>query len=138
MPAMQFRALNTKQKDFFDKIVRRAAKCNLLLPPTITKEADYYKLLEGAKIGFDIDGNFTICVLRIVGGHVYVGAAKRKADDVYKYSTGLTLAFRSAVNRYLGVSNEYSRKHLSRQVVDETADLQPEPALPLGKGDTHD
>jgi len=71
--------------------------------------------LDQIEVKYMFDGNFTACIV-LDQGKESVGIAKRAASlDNYNKETGKKVAFRSAVNHLLGVSNKYTRQHSSRK-----------------------
>lgn len=116
--SIELRKMNGEEKVFALKIIDRALRADQIKHPLKTK--DVRDNLKTTRIGYDLDGNFTVCVLkpRGNGGVLITGQSKRNAKlDSYDLDIGKQVALRCAVNNLIGVSNEYARKHETRNYV---------------------
>ncbi len=120
---LELRKLTNTEQLFVEKIISRAIASKQAKKTTRIK--GILANLATFKLDYDLDGNFTICLLKQTGSvELFTGSAKRNPKrDSYNEAIGKEVALRCAINNLIGVSNEYARKHETRNFVEEKTQL---------------
>ena len=121
--SLELRKLTNAEQLFVEKIIRRAIVSKQVKQTVKIKSV--LANLATFKLDYDLDGNFTVCLLKQVGStELFTGSTKRNPKrDSYNEVIGKEVSLRCAINNLIGVSNEYARKHETRNFAEEKIQL---------------